>query len=149
MSATGGGFTTAAARNIFFGGTVFFLLVFLALAFNTEQVLPQRDQRAQLADPTIGPKIKAGKKIWEDNNCIGCHTLLGEGAYFAPELGNVYKRRGPEFIKAWIKAQPTGTPGRRQMPNFHLTDEQLDDIVAFLKYASEINTANWPPNIEG
>ncbi|HEY6896771.1 MAG TPA: cytochrome c [Rhodocyclaceae bacterium] len=149
MSATGGGFTTAAARNIFFGGTVFFLLVFLALAFNTEQVLPQRDQRAQLADPTIGPKIKAGKKIWEDNNCIGCHTLLGEGAYFAPELGNVYKRRGPEFIKAWIKAQPTGTPGRRQMPNFHLTDAQLDDIVAFLKYASEINTANWPPNIEG
>jgi nitric oxide reductase subunit C len=149
MSATGGGFTTAAARNIFFGGTVFFLLVFLALAFNTEQVLPQRDQRAQLADPTLGPKIKAGKKIWEDNNCIGCHTLLGEGAYFAPELGNVYKRRGPEFIKAWIKAQPTGSPGRRQMPDFHLTDAQLDDIVAFLKYASEINTANWPPNIEG
>ena len=140
------GFSTSAARNMFFGGTVFFLLVFLALTYNTEQELPKRDNRAALA---ANPQIAAGKKLWETNNCIGCHTLLGEGAYFAPELGNVYKRRGPEFIKAWIKSQPTGTPGRRQMPDFHFTDAQLDDIVAFLKYASEINTANWPPNIEG
>lgn len=140
------GFSTSAARNIFFGGTVFFLLVFLALTYDTEQKLPNRDNRAALAS---NPQIAAGKKIWENNNCIGCHTLFGEGAYFAPELGNVYKRRGPEFIKAWIKSQPTGTPGRRQMPDFKLSDAELDEIVAFLKYASEINTANWPPNIEG
>lgn len=140
------GFSTSAARNIFFGGTVFFLLVFLALTFHTEQELPKRDNRAALAS---NPQIAAGKKLWETNNCIGCHTLFGEGAYFAPELGNVYKRRGPEFIKAWIKSQPTGTPGRRQMPDFHFSDAELDEIVAFLKYASEINTANWPPNIEG
>ena len=139
-------FSTSAARNIFFGGTIFFFLVFIALTYNTEQQLPQRDNRAQLAS---NPQIAAGKKLWENNNCIGCHTLLGEGAYFAPELGNVYKRRGPEFIKAWIKSQPTGTPGRRQMPDFHFTDAELDEITAFLKYASEINTANWPPNIEG
>ena len=141
-----GKFTTSAARNIFLGGTIFFFLVFLGLTFNTEQQLPQLDQRAQLMS---NPQIAAGKRIWESNNCIGCHTLLGEGAYFAPELGNVYKRRGPEFIKAWIKAQPTGVPGRRQMPQFHLSDKELDDLVAFLKYASEINTAKWPPNIEG
>ena len=42
-----------------------------------------------------------------------------------------------------------GAPGRRQMPQFNLTDEELDQLVAFLKYTSEINTANWPPNIEG
>ena len=35
------------------------------------------------------------------------------------------------------------------MPQFNLTDEELDQLVAFLKYTSEINTANWPPNIEG
>ncbi|MGZ7192207.1 hypothetical protein ACXWOI_09770, partial [Streptococcus pyogenes] len=62
---------------------------------------------------------------------------------------NVYVRRGPEFIKAWIQSQPTGTPGRRQMPNFHLNDQQLDDLVQFLKYSSEIKTQNWPPNKEG
>lgn len=139
-----GTFTKSMARNIFYGGTVFFILLFLALTFDTTRTLPQRDNRANLTE-----SVARGKLVWETNNCIGCHTLLGEGAYFAPELGNVYKRRGPEFIKAWIQAQPTGAPGRRQMPNFHLSDEQLNDLVEFLKYSSEIDTANWPPNIEG
>jgi nitric oxide reductase subunit C len=137
-------FTTSMARNIFFGGALFFVLLFLALTFDTNQKLPKRDN-----SQNITAQVAHGKRIWETRNCIGCHTLLGEGAYFAPELGNVYVRRGPEFIKAWIKAQPTGAPGRRQMPQFNLTDEELDDLVAFLKYASEINTNKWPPNNEG
>ncbi len=139
-----GTFTTSMARNVFYGGTVFFFLLFLALTFDTTSTLPTRDNRANLT-----PAVVDGKKVWETRNCIGCHTLLGEGAYFAPELGNVYPRRGPEFIKGWIKAQPTGAPGRRQMPQFNLSDKELDDLVAFLKYTSEINTAKWPPNIEG
>lgn len=132
------------ARNIFYGGSVFFILVFLALVFDTAKVLPELDNRGALT-----PQVALGKKVWEDNNCIGCHTLLGEGAYFAPELGNVYTRRGPDFIRTWMQIQPTGTPGRRQMPQFNLSDEELDAIVAFLKYSSEINAAKWPPNIEG
>lgn len=139
-----GTFTKSMARNIFYGGTVFFFLLFLALSFDTNNALPALDNRANLT-----PAVAEGKKIWETRNCIGCHTLLGEGAYFAPELGNVYKRRGGEFIKAWMKAQPSGTPGRRQMPQFNLTDKELDELVEFLKYTSEINSAKWPPNIEG
>lgn len=137
-------FTKSMARNIFFGGSLFFFLLFLALTFDTNQKLPKRDNSQNLTASVIH-----GKKLWETNNCIGCHTLLGEGAYFAPELGNVYKRRGPDFIKAWIKSQPTGVPGRRQMPQFNFTEQELDDLVEFLKYTSEINTNNWPPNIEG
>lgn len=137
-------FTKSMARNIFYGGSVFFILLFLVLTFDTTRALPTRDNRDQ-----ITPQVALGKKVWEENNCIGCHTLLGEGAYFAPELGNVYVRRGPEFIKTWMKMQPTGAPGRRQMPQFNLTEEELDAIVAFLKYSSEINAAKWPPNIEG
>jgi nitric oxide reductase subunit C len=134
------------ARNIFFGGTVFFFLLFLALSFDTAGTLPKRDNRANLT-----PQVVEGKKIWETYNCIGCHTLLGEGAYFAPELGNVYTRLGgTEGIKAFIKSRPVGgIPGRRSMPQFNFTDQQLDAIAAFLKYASEINTAKWPPNIQG
>ncbi|MEZ5609018.1 MAG: cytochrome c [Rhodocyclaceae bacterium] len=137
-------FTKSMARNIFYGGTVFFFLLFLALTFDTERELPNRDNRA-----AITPAVAAGKHVWEVNNCLGCHTLLGEGAYFAPELGNVYTRRGGDFIKAWIQAMPTGAPGRRQMPQFNLTEEELDNLVEFFKYTAEINTANWPPNIEG
>ncbi|MCL4471043.1 MAG: cytochrome c [Gammaproteobacteria bacterium] len=137
-------FTKSMARNIFFGGTVFFFLLLVALTVDTMQVLPKRDHREN-----ITPAVERGKMVWEKNNCIGCHTLLGEGAYFAPELGNVYQRRGGEFIKVWMQAMPTKAPGRRQMPQFNLTPQELDDLVAFLKWTGEINTAKWPPNIEG
>jgi nitric oxide reductase subunit C len=137
-------FTKSMARNIFYGGAVFFFLVFLGLTFDTMTVLPKRDHRENISESVV-----RGKHIWETRNCIGCHTILGEGAYFAPELGNVYARRGPDFIKAWIKAQPTGAPGRRQMPQFNLTDQELEDMVAFLKWTGEVNTAKWPPNIQG
>jgi nitric oxide reductase subunit C len=138
------GFTKQMARNMFYGGSVFFILVFVGLIFDSERKIPQRSNAQNLTESVI-----KGKKLWETRNCIGCHTLLGEGAYFAPELGNVYKRRGPDFIKAWIASQPTHTPGRRQMPQFNFSEAQLNDMVEFLKWTGEINTENWPPNIEG
>ncbi|MBN9365744.1 MAG: cytochrome c [Comamonadaceae bacterium] len=144
MSQVHSGFTKQMARNMFYGGTVFFALLFAALIFDSERRIPERSN-----DHAITPAVVAGKKVWETNNCIGCHTLLGEGAYFAPELGNVVKRRGPDFIRAWMASMPSNTPGRRQMPQFNLTEEQTNNLIEFLKWTGEINTENWPPNIEG
>ena len=137
-------FTKSMARNMFYGGSLFFFLVFLGLTYGTMSELPKRDHRENITE-----QVALGKRVWENNNCVGCHTIMGEGAYFAPELGNVYTRRGPEFIKEWIKNQPTEVPGRRQMPQFNLSEEELDAIVAFLKWTDEIDDANWPPNVEG
>ena len=140
-------FTKTMARNIFYGGSVFFFLLLLALMFDTQGVLPERDHREN-----ITPEIVLGKKVWEDHDCIGCHTLLGEGAYFAPELGNVYKRFGnsKDAIMGFIKSRPkNGIPGRRSMPQFNLSDEELNAVAEFLKWTSEVNTANWPPNVQG
>ena len=140
-------FTKSMARNIFYGGSMFFFLLFLVLTFDTMSALPERDNRQNITE-----QVAMGKAVWEENNCIGCHTLLGEGAYFAPELGNVYTRFGnsTEAIKGFIKSRPKeGIPGRRSMPQFDLSEEELDAVAEFLKYASEINTANWPPNIQG
>ena len=140
-------FTKAMARNIFYGGSVFFILLFLALSFDTIGVLPERDNRQNLTE-----QVAHGKLLWEENNCIGCHTLLGEGAYFAPELGNVYTRFGnnKEGIMGFIKSRPKeGIPGRRSMPQFGFSDEELDAIAEFLKYSSEIDAAGWPANTQG
>ena len=142
-------FTKSMARNIYFGGSVFFFLVFLALTYHTEQTFPERSNASQLTEAVV-----RGKLVWEQNNCIGCHSLLGEGAYFAPELGNVFVRRGGDesfkpFLQSWMKIQPLGVPGRRAMPQFHLSDQEVDDIAEFLKWTSKINTNKWPPNKEG
>ena len=102
-------FTKSVARNMFYGGSVFFILMFLALTFHTTRALPERDNRE-----AITPEVALGKKLWEDHNCIGCHTLLGEGAYFAPEVGNVWVRYGgrddPESAREAIRTSvPPGT----------------------------------------
>lgn len=141
-------FTKGMARNIYYGGSLFFFLVFVGLSANTVTSLPKTDNSQNLTE-----QVAAGKRLWEINDCIGCHSLLGEGAYFAPELGNVYTRFGEntEAIKIFIKTRPkNGVPGRRSMPQFNFTDEELEEIAQFLKYADGIKTArNWPPNIQG
>lgn len=140
-------FTKSMARNIYLGGGVFSVLLFLALTVDTMGKLPERDHRQN-----ITPQVALGKMVWEENNCIGCHTLLGEGAYFAPELGNVYQRFGnsKEAIIAFIEGRPAeGIDGRRSMPQFNLSQEELEAVAEFLKWTSEINAAGWPPNIQG
>lgn len=145
--------TKSAARNIFYGGSGFFLLIFLGLtAQSVGYVTSNSTDVKGLTD-----SVARGKRIWEHNACIDCHTLLGEGAYFAPELGNVFIRYGGdkdpngarEAIKGFIKSQPSGVAGRRQMPNFKLKDAELDDLVNFFEWTSRINTQKWPPNKAG
>lgn len=141
-------FTKGMARNIYYGGSLFFFLVFVGLTVHTVVGLPKTDNRENLTEEVV-----YGKRLWEENDCIGCHSLLGEGAYFAPELGNVYTRFGKntDAIKAYIASRPAaGIPGRRSMPQFNFSDEDLEALAQFLKYADNIKTArNWPPNDQG
>ena len=37
----------------------------------------------------------------------------------------------------------------RRMPRFKLSDADINALAEFLKYSSEINTSNWPPNDQG
>jgi nitric oxide reductase subunit C len=64
------GFTKSMARNIFYGGSMFFFLLLLVLTFDTVKSLPKTDNRENLTEQVV-----KGKHVWENNNCIGCHTL--------------------------------------------------------------------------
>ncbi len=146
-------FTKSAARNIFYGGSIFFFVVFVGLTAQSHWYIIARSTDTA----TLTQGVIRGKHVWEKHACINCHSLLGEGAYFAPELGNVWKRYGGakdpqtarETLKAWMQAQPTGIEGRRQMPQFNLNDQELDDLVDFLEWTSRIDTQGWPPNDAG
>ena len=84
--------TKSATRNIFYGGSAFFLVVFVALTVHSH--LYMNSTSAPVS--AMGEGVVRGKHVWERNSCINCHTLLGEGAYFAPELANVMTRWGVE-----------------------------------------------------
>lgn len=145
--------TKSMARNIFYGGSLFFIVIFLGLSVQSHYYIVHTSTDAA----TLTPSVEAGKRVWEKHACINCHTILGEGAYFAPELGNVMKRWGvqndpvaaTEALKGWMSAMPSGTPGRRQMPHFNLTDEEFRNLADFLLWTNTIRTQNWPPNDAG
>ncbi len=143
--------TKSMAKNIYYGGGMFALLIFLALTFDTVQQIPERSNEVNMTESVV-----AGKKVWEKNDCVGCHTLIGEGAYYAPELANVFQRRGASdvaafkgYMQGWMAAQPLNTPNRRKMPQFNLTEEEVNSLSDFLIWTSKVNTNEWPPTIEG
>jgi nitric oxide reductase subunit C len=105
----------------------------------------------------LSEAVVRGKHVWERHSCINCHSLHGEGAYFAPEVGNVMTRWGVlddadasfEALKAWMDSQPSGVEGRRQMPAFGLSDEEYRDLSEFLRWSDKMDTQDWPPNDAG
>jgi nitric oxide reductase subunit C len=145
--------TKSATRNIFYGGSAFFLVVFVALTLHTHLHMVG----TSAPNSAMSEGVVRGKHVWERHSCINCHTLLGEGAYFAPELGNVWRRYGGiedaegarAVLAAWMASQPSGVPGRRQMPQFNLTEQELSDLADFLEFVSKINTQGWPPSDSG
>ena len=109
------------------------------------------------AGMALSDAVVHGKHVWAENSCINCHSLHGEGAYFAPELGNVTTRWGVrddpggafQTLEGWIAAQPSGIEGRRQMPAYDMTDEDLRGLAEFLRWADQTDTRGWPPTDAG
>lgn len=48
-----------------------------------------------------------GKRVFQAYNCMGCHTMLGNGAYFGPDLTQVYADGGPAWLETFIAAPAT------------------------------------------
>ena len=130
----------SAARAFFLIGTIGFSLIFLFLTLDTIRRVPEQTNEANLT-----PQAIAGKHLWDKNNCMGCHTILGEGAYYAPELTKVYERRGPEFIKAMLRDPEAMYPGQRRMVKYNFTDAEMEAMVAFLKWIGEMDLNGFPP----
>ncbi|MEX3007839.1 cytochrome c [Hoeflea sp. TYP-13] len=145
--------TKSMARNIFYGGSLFFIVIFIGLSIHSHYYIKETSTNKA----TLTESVARGKRLWERHACVNCHTILGEGAYFAPEVGNVMTRWGVaddpdaafDVMKTWMDAQPTQVAGRRQMPQFNLTDEEVRDLTDFLLWTNSIRTQEWPPNDAG
>ena len=145
--------TKSMARNIFYGGSLFFIIIFVGLTAHSHLYIKSTSTNHE----GITESVALGKRVWEAKTCINCHTIMGEGAYFAPELANVMTRWGVEddpeaafeTLKNWMQAMPTGIEGRRQMPAYDLTDEEYRALSDWLIWVDEIDAQGWPPNDAG
>lgn len=128
------------ARLFFLGGTVVTFLVFIVLSWNSmANEVPKQTNPEKLTESVI-----KGKEIWEANNCMGCHTILGEGAYYAPELTRVITRRGDGYVKAILMSPVSWAPRGRKMVAYAMSEEDATHVVDFLKWINEMDLNGFP-----
>ncbi len=126
---------------IFMIGTISSALLFLWLTWDTHrqvEVLSHADK--------LSAEVVAGKRVFEKYNCNDCHTILGFGGYYAPDLTKVVKRVGEDGVRYRVASpEKAFATSRRKMPNLALSDGDVDKLVAFFTWVGNIDNNNWPP----
>jgi nitric oxide reductase subunit C len=125
------------------GATGLFTAVFVGLTIHSHTAFPRLTNAHLITDD-----VRAGNSLWHHHNCVNCHTLMGEGAYYAPDLTQITLQRGEAYLVQFL-----GDPSRfyseevhrRLMPNPNLTEPESRQLIAFLDWIARIENQNWPP----
>ena len=99
------------------------MVIFLGLTYDSISKMPKRTHAEELSDA-----VADGKWTWQRYNCNDCHTILGIGGYYAPDLTRVMSQRDPEWAKQFLKDPHKVWPAKRRMPNLHLTDNEIGNL---------------------
>jgi len=130
------------AKGIFWGGTLLSLILFLVLTFDTNNqfaVLTHADK--------LNKDVIAGKRAFEKYNCNDCHTILGFGGYYAPDLTRVYTKLGEDSIRRVLKhPEIVFADSYRKMPQQNLQELEIENLVEYFKWVANIENSDWPPN---
>lgn len=158
---------------------IFVALSVMSFLDSRGQVVPNRVQYA-------GHDAVDGKRVFQAYNCMGCHTLVGNGAYLGPDLTNTFANVGAAWLEAFLPSAGTWpTRGAVQvqlqksdiadeagvdsidayfdkypaaaervqrrsghatiMPNLPFSRDEIRNLIAYLKYTSQMDTEGWPP----
>ncbi len=118
----------------------FLVLAILALIFIVLSIFSFMKSRNQVTPDTVSfghYQAADGKRVFQAYNCMGCHTMVGNGAYLGPDLTEEYKHAGPAWLAAFLPSAggwPTTAAVRAQLqdPN-QSADTGTDSIDAYLK----------------
>ncbi|MFT3884669.1 MAG: cytochrome c [Flavobacteriales bacterium] len=115
-------------RAIFFGLVALFVAG-SAITYTTATEV--RDERA-----SYNAAATRGAQLYREFNCTACHQFYGLGGYMGPDLTNVVSTpgKGPAFAKGII------LHGTQRMPMLGLSEQQADDVVAFLQAVDATGT---------
>jgi nitric oxide reductase subunit C len=131
------------------------------------------DTKRNVQVPVIGPEeplfgkklteaeaealVSKGKLTTQAKNCMNCHSLLGNGAYYAPDLTKSWldpwwgskQIREQQMVDFLMNPQDRlhNALGRK-MPNLGITEEEARATVAFLKWMASIDTNGFPYNFK-
>lgn len=76
--------------------------------------------------------VRAGAALVEHYDCRRCHLIAGRGALNAPDLTGVTDRLDRVSLRLWLRS-PRAIDGDTAMPDFRLSDSEIDVIVAYFE----------------
>lgn len=82
-------------------------------------------------------RASEGKRAFQTFNGMGCHTLVGNGAYLGPDLTKEYARVGPAWLAAFLPSAdswPTAEAVDLQLQN---SDQRADARISSINAYSQ------------
>lgn len=83
---------------------------------------------------SVDPTPDVGAQLVVQYDCRSCHQIGGAGTLKAPNLQDI-TQRGSEpaqvTLRLWLQ-NPRAVKGNTTMPNFHLSDSEIEAIVVYL-----------------
>jgi cytochrome c oxidase subunit 2 len=100
-------------------------------------------RRAQAVVPAAPASTAAGARLFQRLTCTNCHTIAGTPATgtAGPNLTHIGSRatlaagvlsNTPDGLTRWLRDPQAVKPGSL-MPNFHLRDDEVTLLVAYLE----------------
>jgi len=123
--------------------TALSVLAFLALTVDSHRQFGTLTNAENITE-----EVSRGQDVWHKYNCINCHTLFGEGAYYAPDLTKITQLRGEQYLTAYMHDPSQFYDEkihRRLMPRQNLSDREIADLIRFLDWVSKVDNQGWPP----
>jgi len=99
-----------------------------------------KDQQQVASEDT---SVAAGRKAFLANSCVNCHTIRGTSAQgkFGPDLTHLMSRETlaagavpntADNLRQWVRDPQKAKVGCL-MPNMQMTDQEVDQLVAYLQ----------------
>ncbi len=103
-------------------GVLFLIGVFALMAISV---------KSSMSVALTDPASLAGKKLYAQLQCAGCHRIHGDGANVGPDLSLVGAKRDADWLTKHFKEPQVVVPGSI-MPRFDLSDEDLKNLTAYM-----------------
>lgn len=106
----------------------------------------QKSQLVPAPKATVGDAAN-GSALFHSMSCVSCHTIddsgipAGQRVEIGPDLthfasradfGGGISKNTPDNLRLWLKNPQEVKPGVK-MPDFHFTDRQVNDLVAYIE----------------
>lgn len=91
---------------------------------------------------------QAGRKVFEDKDCVRCHSVRGSGGKLGPELSSIAPAGGAEvWVRAmWNHAQSMVDPIMREVGHWpQFSGNEMNDLIAYVTGSTSTNGSRSQP----